>query len=654
MREKIYILLLLSNIFSTDILHSQEIKYPFGVEKPLYWLSPKIDKDQIFLEDKISGKVLLGQKKSDYENINGNLGYYLEKNNIPKLELKKESAENYSLFIVYGTNENDKEQNLWSLVSGQGDKLLVGSTNYRLADFFSSGEYRTYPKMSIQSKVKIHYYQHYKKLKEDDKYLLTIGDKKDKLPPEALSGYIAEVIIYDRVLSPMEMQKVASYLAIKYGVSLSQLEYKNYYNHKGEKIWDYEEHKEFNQNITGLGKSFRGNLSQERSQNSNDEQLVSMSYSSLKEVPDDYFVFWSDNGGELKIEKQKEGQPKGFSRVWNLDFSNQKGIELNWQFSPQKLQNLQSENKEKDYYWLILDQTGKGEFASENTQYYRLRKVNDSKNSEIKNFGNQLDTEGKRLAYTIWQAPEMFAHLDIEKGKCRMDERGKIKFNIVGGKAPYEIRLKDLNKVYVDQVWKESQSRGEKNISLLSGRYSYEVRDAMDRSYKQDLYLTDTDAPNPKLNQEYIIKEPIVLSPEKDLPKGFYTYQWYKNGELISTNPNFILKEKGSYELRLKDEYGCHSSSRFMAYTSDIYSVGNKVIVYPNPTTDGRFKLLASFVKKTSGAIFIYTSEGRLIQQKEFYNVSDYEYNGHISVSGMYIIKINTTLGDYSYKLMVQ
>ena len=68
----------------------------------------------------------------------------------------------------------------------------------------------------------------------------------------------------------MEMQQVASYLSIKYGVSLSQTEYKNYYNSRGEKIWNYTEHKEFNQNITAVGKDKEGEISQMANRNSNE------------------------------------------------------------------------------------------------------------------------------------------------------------------------------------------------------------------------------------------------------------------------------------------------------------------------------------------------------------------------------------------------
>ena len=50
-----------------------------------------------------------------------------------------------------------------------------------------------------------------------------------------LDGSIAEIIGYNRVLSPAEVQAIESYLAIKYGITL---ESSNYVNAEGTILWD--------------------------------------------------------------------------------------------------------------------------------------------------------------------------------------------------------------------------------------------------------------------------------------------------------------------------------------------------------------------------------------------------------------------------------
>ena len=198
-----------------------------------------------------------------------------------------------------------------------------------------------------------------------------------------------------------------------------------------------------------------------------------------------------------------------------------------------------------------------------------------------------------------------------------------------------------------------SSELNQKALRLSSGKYLYNISDAYGRTYKDSFYLSDGDAPLPNLNSEYIIaKKTLLLSPEESLPKGSYAYQWYQNGRLVSENKNYLLSQAGDYELRIKNEYGCKSVSKFKTYVEHEIA-DSQILLYPNPAPGGKFTLQAAFPKTTSGQVSIYTMEGRLMQSQNFYNLSQYEYHGNIGVSGVYIIHIKTLLGENSLKLIV-
>ena len=82
-------------------------------------------------------------------------------------------------------------------------------------------------------------------------------------------GFTPELIIYNRILTPMERMKVESYLAIKYGLSLDT----TYYNSGGSVIWDYAYAKEkgYNNRITGYGRDDSSGLYQSQSTTSYEE-----------------------------------------------------------------------------------------------------------------------------------------------------------------------------------------------------------------------------------------------------------------------------------------------------------------------------------------------------------------------------------------------
>lgn len=690
--------LLLSSFFlSPFALFSQEI--PFGVERPLYWLEAKQEGNQVILNENISQKKLLSKAIAQAKKTNNFISFPLETKDYLSFPLSQETAERYSIFIVYEPDNAQIEQNLWTLSKVNSQEALMIATNQRLADY-TGEQFRSYPEKLNAEKVKIHYYQHYKKLenksqKQEGKsnsslpstdhqklktnnYQLNIGQKIGSIPSQGFTGKISEVLIYDRVLSTIEMQQVASYLAMKYGVSLHQNHYKNYYNPSGEKIWDYENHKEFNQNITGLGRFEKGHLSQSQSKNSNDEQVVGMRFSSKEnqEIPNETAVFWSDNGGGLTIKNQKEGQPKGIDRIWQLDLSNKNATPLDWYFNPKSIsrqtlaEGSQPRTERPQYYWLISDVSGMGSFAPEQTTYMRLNKIEEPLTTEVQDVlsavGNQPRTKNQQaltnnnqpstssLHYTIWQAPEMFAHLAIEQGKCQSEELGTLQFNVIGGEAPYQIRVKNTEGQFADQVWEEHQNKGIKELKLKSGRYVYEIKDRQNRTYQQELYLTDADAPNPQINAEYILgKDPMVLDMEQQLPKGDYQYEWYHNERLISQNPRLLLTQSGDYMLRIRNGVGCHSVAQFKVFDTLSNFSESKVVLYPNPSTDGHFRLMASFPKTTSGTLNIYDMAGRLLQTRSFYNLNAWDYEGKLDTTGVYLLHLKTTLGEHTYKLKV-
>lgn len=632
----------------------QEV-YPAGVEQPLLWLKTKTTQDELLLEDVKTGKVWAKQSKQQAENINWNLSSPYSGFVQSGFDLTKEQAEAVSLFIVYHQKSNESEEFLWHLSEKQTPKITA--TNQRLADL-GLKKYRAYPSSQAEAKVKIHYYQHYKPLEEEGQmYHWDLGKGVAGLPAGVFSGAIAEVIFYDRVLSLVEMQQVASYLAVKYGVSLNQLEYKNYYNSQGKVIWDYKEHKNFNQNITALGRDDKGNLLQPKSQNSNSEKLVAMALQPLEssEIPNDYFVFWSDNGGGLQFKKQAEGQPNGIGRKWRLDYTATKEAKLHTQFSLQNLEKeTQDESKEQfqpKYYWLVVDKEGQGNFNPEHSAYVKLGEVNHSQQQVV--FSQWEQYEKPSVVYTIWEAPEMFAHLGLALGKCGQPYSGGVEFNMVGGKAPYRIQLKAKEANAWQEQWTEQDATIRRKLHLSSGTYQYLVTDAQNRQYQQEFYLSDEDMPMPKLNEEYLLGEPLVLSPEKDLPKGDYRYEWYLDGALIATNPSLLVNKAGDYELRLQNSQGCRSASKFRV-TSKQGDLETKVVLFPNPSTDGTFKVLASFPKQTSGRLEIYTMAGQLVSTDYFYNLSQYEYRGTILSSGVYLIQVKTSLGQTTHKLIVK
>jgi len=84
---------------------------------------------------------------------------------------------------------------------------------------------------------------------------------------------LGEVIIYDRTLTAAELNRVESYLAIKYGVSFDEIPTSpiknNYLASNGTVIWDKTINNGYNENITGVGRDDASALVQKQSHSVN-------------------------------------------------------------------------------------------------------------------------------------------------------------------------------------------------------------------------------------------------------------------------------------------------------------------------------------------------------------------------------------------------
>jgi len=120
-----------------------------------------------------------------------------------------------SVFTVYVPDEKAEEQLLWSLSGGAQLKTVL--TTHRLAQL-QRGDFRNFQDTAW---VPARLHSYYARLAEDDLVLSFLPVPPAHLPVQGFGGSLAEVIVFDAVLSPLERQRVETYLALKYGLTLA-------------------------------------------------------------------------------------------------------------------------------------------------------------------------------------------------------------------------------------------------------------------------------------------------------------------------------------------------------------------------------------------------------------------------------------------------
>ena len=165
---------------------------------------------------------------------------------------------------------------------------------------------------------------------------ITIGASPDgvilALPArrDFLDGSISEIIVYNDDLTAIERQRVASYLAIKYGVTILQTGTSgNYLASDGGIVWDRSTNTGYNNDITGIGRDDDSCLSQKQSKSNNTGSIVTIGNGTIETnnvsnlntfSSNDSFLIWGNDAASTA--SQNTDVPTGVNdriiRVWRV------------------------------------------------------------------------------------------------------------------------------------------------------------------------------------------------------------------------------------------------------------------------------------------------------------------------------------------------
>jgi len=104
-------------------------------------------------------------------------------------------------------------------------------------------------------------------------------------------GYTPELLVFEKVLSPIECSIYESYLAIKYGVSMD----KSYLSGTGRVIWNYSSNTTYNNRITGYGREDSIGLNQ---------RMATTSYQEAPYYSDSCDSYLANNANNLSSAKR--------------------------------------------------------------------------------------------------------------------------------------------------------------------------------------------------------------------------------------------------------------------------------------------------------------------------------------------------------------
>lgn len=608
-----------------------------------------------YIADTVSGQCILKNHSLHpvYSNqrpieVTGGINYH------PAFLLNRQSKVSFDIgdldihqatfFTVYQLKDTIVENMIWHIEKEGKPQLLL--TNKRMADFDKYKYMNFFDLHPLSPKIQV-----YEQTKEMDSLPIILqqwnigqAPSAPKLPVQNLDGSISELIAFTKNLSKAEKLKIESYLALKYGITLSEPE-GTYLNSAGEILWNGVKNNGFHHNVTGIGRDDSSGLHQIIATSSNHPELLSIRLK--QDFKNNEFIIWGDNNLSM-IPKTENGQLARLHRTWMMSISSTETNSFKTEIILDTKQ-IFTPGHSTPVFWLAIDSTESADFSASHTQYIRAVNI-DTKGFAHFNIELKKNPAGK-LYFSFITGQELMMTTQINEPTCDGSIKGQLKIKIIGGTAPYGLTITDKNHASTQLFAEESNSL--KTIQDISpGFYVLEVKDAHQQVYTDTIIVNNLDGPNPiGIRNEYILSKDqnLLLNASETMEPGV-SYIWEGPNHFSSSNPKITVQEKGVYHLNVSKN-GCTN-------IRTIYVLGAPVnnfrdyILYPNPS-EGIFNIKILLYHPASIEVTVYTSNGIPVIQQKVFGADHYILTNKLTESGIYFINLDSNNSSLTKKLII-
>jgi hypothetical protein len=626
---------------------------PGGVEAPAIWAAARIDSRHIELANPNSHTFIYRTANKESAEINYNPAIVLnDRMDGLHIEMDNDLAASSTYFIIFIPDNNSTEYALWTLAAQ--DSTLLVMTNHRVADM-SASRYFNYQQNGDPQARLYNYVRSGTELGLQQQLKFFKSDNPD-IPLSPFKGKIAEIIVYDRTLAQGEKARVQSYLAIKYGISLSQYAAPLYFNSSGRIIWNGVANTEYVQDVTGIGRDDKSGLRQIKSTSAAHPEMLSIginpdvSSSGLIDsvMAEDAFCIWSHNGSPNKLNESPSVGINSIQRQWQVEINH-----------PSSFQNTEviidpdhfdfGDNYEAIWLKIVNDPKSSGQ--SELPRY--IRGVKENGNLVFHKVAWDEDNSGSDN-FTFSPAPKVFPAISVVSPSCEAQSTGKLHLAIYGGSTPYSITLSNQNSGE-QTIWTENGNDASVR-DIAAGQYKLQIEDAAGDMYFEVIDVSHEDGPEICLDKLYKIKqaEHVLIDASSDCGTYGSIYNWTTpDGSRIS-QPAIQASANGDYQIEVQKN-GCVAYERISVIMSDV-NLFTEVTMSPNPIgPEQSLTLRALLTTPAKIEIQIRTVNGSLISSR---NIGESElfvtqFNAPTS-PGIYFVTLSSVTDVVTLKLIVQ
>jgi hypothetical protein len=618
---------------------------PGGVKGAIQWYSTDTSLNSPGLRSQLDAHTALPVGHASTGQLNFHPSLVVDGTSPFRIDLGTRDLHNASYFSVYQSQDTVEENSIWHITNDQKTTLVL--TTDRMADL-SACRYMNYRDL-VRGQPKVNIYTQHK---EKDSLPVAqqwwnIGARPvaPRVPVMNFKGLIPEIIAYDRVLNGHERLQVATYLALKYGITLTEPG-ATYLNSGGQIIWDGYNYSTWHHNIAGICRDDSAVLDQPVACSSNLPGLLTMTAGDT--LNNNSFLLWGDNGKPLTPAPKTAGLPLLLQKTWLMvptgclhPFVTSMVLDTKMIDAPLPVNPV---------YWLVVDPAGEGKFTSASVGFIRMDQLDGNRKATFMNVTWDKDGSGKDV-WGIIVAQDLLLVSSINQPACSSPRTGSLQTRIVGGQAPYQLIIQNGNGLLLNRRVDDNSSPVE-FTDLGTGKYSLKVTDAQGRMYADSFYMNGQDAPSPSaIAASYTLPagRPLQLNAAAGMPDGL-AWQWTGPENFQSFSPQVSITAPGSYTLSCSKNGCIREQDVLVAASHD--NILYDVSVYPNPSP-AAFNARITLDQPAAVTMSVYAPDGRLISTNTGYGRANYQFSSALGSGGVYQLVFVSGLSKTTKSLVI-
>lgn len=471
----------------------------------------------------------------------------------------------------------------------------------------------------------------------------------------AFTGYVGEFLFFNTGLPFLDRVKWETYLAIKYGITLTG---KNYVSSAEMVLWDNEENHDYAHRITGLGRDAKFGLNQKESHNAQDTARLSTwalgaiaptNRENSTQLLDQNFVLFGDNGENTKMEKGK-GQDSVLTIMNRRWLAKASGNQIRGVGNTLAL-NMKGLDADSLGYWLVINRSGTDNFSIDNFEYITPDSISADSLAYYHNIYWDKDYSGSDN-YTFAKIKPLFAVVHVlQQPSCTQADGGKVEVKIIKGEGDFSANWKMASE---DDMHHETFASKMELSGLGVGNYVLELTDHNGNEFKRAFNLTLSNPIPVSLGPDQYISEGehIKLDASKEVPDSLdVEYYWEGSFSFTSTNKTIEVTEPGVYRAFITNKAnGC-------VFSDSVNISGNsiqKIEVFPNPVTNNKpFQISVSLKEQDDIHLKLTDLKGNVYLTRSGKGQSQYLFDVRINKAGFYMVVVETPDGIKTKKVIV-